>query len=117
MIKNENSLSSFPTHQNSNQLNYNSINVNMVKGKKTSKNVKFNDRVIVYSVESYKELNKLLTYDEMEGFAEFFRENPFGYNGFRLYNKTNNKNNNFGFVGNPNATKRNINNQCCCNII
>ena len=114
MIKNENSFSSFPTLQNSNELNNNEISVNTIKEKKISKNVKFNDQVVVYSVESYKDLNKLLTYNEEEGLAEFYRDNPFGYDGFRLYNR---KNNNFGFVRNPNVTRRNINNQCCCSII
>ena len=93
---------------NGNNANY--INKNTIK-----KEIKINPNVEIYNVDSYKELNKLLTYDENEGIKELLKENP----NFKIYNdyarnnslksdnsKTKSKASTydpFGNYGNPNA--------------
>ena len=125
---NENSYGSLPT----NQSNYNGIvnnNINLNK-KKPEKMVKFNQNVEIYNIESYKELNKELTYNEEEGLAEFLKENP----NFKLFNvdfkrhfdhdsnlsyvrNYNSVNSQFGYCRNPNTMRKNVDPQCCCIIL
>ena len=121
MNKNENSFYSLPTSHNSN-LGINNIpKLKNINEKKSLKTVTFNDTVVIYSVESYKELNKKLCYNEEEGLAEFYKEFPSEYNA-RIYGKYYNNNNNnynkyFGGFRNPNVTRRNVDPECCCNIM
>ena len=110
----DNSFLSFPTNQNSNEFINNGYNVKTPNGKKGAKKVKFNDTVVIYNVESYKDLNKKLCYNEEEGLAEFYREFPFGYNngkGFGPFGKYQGPT-----IRNPNVTRKNVNSECC-NII
>ena len=107
----DNSFLSFPTNQNSNEFINNGYNANTPKGKKVAKKVKFNDTVVIYNVESFKDLNKKLCYNEEEGLAEFYREFPFGYNngkGFGPFGKYQGST-----IRNPNVTRKNVNSECC----
>lgn len=116
MNKNESSFSSLPTSHNSNELIKNVIIGNKQGEKKNNKKVRFKETVEIHSVESYKAHNKLFTYDEQEGLAEYYKEFhivPFeqkkkgsGDAFFQQYN-----------CSNPNITRRNVDPQCCCNII
>ena len=125
---NDNSYGSLPTNQsNYNGIVNNNINLNKIK---PEKNFKFNQNVEVYNIESYKALNKELTYNEEEGLAELLKENP----NFKLFNDDfkrhlsqdsnsnntrnyNSVNSQFGNFRNPNAMRRNVDPQCCCIIL
>ena len=116
MKENDNLNITFPTNQNNNNKGLKSQQLNSRK-----KRVKWNEKVEIYDIESYKELNKLLTYDVEEGLKEYLEENPnyklFGDNhkGKNLDESIKKKNYNpFGNFSNPNAMRRNIKNECCC---
>lgn len=118
MYKNESSFSSLPTSHNSNT----GINKQILKTpleKRHLKTVTFNDSVVIYSVESYKDHNKKFCYNEEEGLAEFYKEFPSEYNSRFVgkYNKSYNYDRYFGGFRNPNVTRRNVNPECCCNIM
>ena len=119
MNKNENSFSSLPTSHNSNIGITNELKVKNISEKRHLKNVTFNDTVVIYSVESYKEHNKKNCYNEEEGLAEFYKEFPSEYNArvFGKYNNYKNFNKYFGGFRNPNVTRRNVDPECCCNIM
>ena len=119
MNKNENSFSSLPTSHNSNIGINKGINLKNINKKRQLKAVSFKDTVIIYDVESYKELNKKLCFNEEEGLAEFYKEFPSEYNSKLLnkYSDKNNYNKYFGGFRNPNATRRNVDPECCCNIM
>ena len=73
MINNLNYISQ--TNQNPNKLINTNANVNQNfnnKTKKIPKKVTFKDTIIIYNVESYKELNKLMTYNKEEGLLEYY---------------------------------------------
>ena len=124
---------SLPTNQN----NYNAIinnnfggynNMNYINRRKVRQNVKFNQNVEIYDIESYKELNKLLTYDEEEGIKELLKEDPNIklYGDYRKHDNNSNTNtstrtssnyNPFGNFRNPNATRRRVDPKCCCILL
>ena len=125
---NENSYGSLTTNQsNYNRIVNNNINLNKKKPKKI---FQINQNVEVFNIESYKELNKKLTYNEEEGFAEFLKENTnfklfkddfkgnicldSNLSNVRNYNGVKIKSGNFW---NPNVMKRNVDHQCCCIIL
>ena len=87
--------------------------------KRQLKTVTFKDTVIIYDVESYKEHNKKFCFNEEEGLAEFYKEFPSEYNSrlFSKYSDKNNFNRYFGGFRNPNVTRRNVDPECCCNIM
>ena len=109
---NDGSLASIQTYPNSNEANSND---NFIKTKK-GKNVSFNETIIFYNVESYKDHNKKFTYNEEEGLAEFYKSLPFGHNNkvFGPFNKYFIKN--AVYNTNPNLRK-NVDPDCCCIIM
>ena len=124
MNKNENSFSSLPTSHNSNARINNEPKLENLSQKRNLKAVKFNDTVVIYSVESYKKHNKEFCYDEKEGLAEYYKEFPSAYDSkmFAKYKNYNNYNYNNRYFGggefrNPNVTRRNIDPECCCYIM
>ena len=119
MNKNENSFSSLPTSHNSNIGISNGQNLKNINEKRQLKTVTFKDTVIIYDVESYKEHNKKFCFNEEEGLAEFYKEFPSEYNSrlFSKYSDKNNFNRYFGGFRNPNVTRRNVDPECCCNIM
>ena len=108
MNKYESSFSSVLTYPNSNEMISNENSIKRKNGKK----VTFNDKIEIYDVESYKMLNKKLTFNEEEGLAELKKSNPNGFNGkfFGLSEKY------FTTNSNPNF-RRNVDPECCCLII
>ena len=131
MQKYVNSYGEIPTNQNNYNIiannNYiNGNNANNINKIKTKKKVKINPNVEIYNIESYKELNKLLTYDEEEGIRELLKDDP----NFKIYNdyarhnsqksdnsKTKSKASTydpFGNFANPNARRKNVKPECCC---
>lgn len=112
MNKNDGSLSSIQTYPNSNEVTNNEISQKRKKGKIVS----FNETIVIYNVESYKEHNKKFTYNEEEGLSEFYKSLPFGHNTklFGPFNKTFVKNTVINT--NPNY-RRNVDPDCCCIII
>ena len=108
----DNSFPSFPTYQNSNELiNYRNHLNTPQKVKKDIKKVNFNDTVVIFNVESYKDHNKKFCYSEEEGLAEFYKEFPYGYNNGKGYGHFDRY---FGGVRNPNVTRKNVDAECCC---
>ena len=108
MNNNQSSLTSIQTNPNSIEV----INNNNKQGKTVS----FNETIEIHHVESYKDHNKKLTYNEEEGLAEFYKSLPFGHNGkvFGPFNKYFIKNSVYNT--NPNYRK-NVDPDCCCIII
>ena len=117
MKKNENSFSYLSTSHNSKEMNINGYNENIATKKKQLKKVNFKETITIYDVESYKEHNKMFTYNEQEGLAEYFNTFhtlPFGRK--PVYgNEVNDKY--FSNCRNPNVTRRNVKSDSCCNII
>ena len=108
MNKYESSFSSILTYPNSNDM---ISNENYIK-RKNEKKVTFNNKIEIFDVESYKALNKKLTFNEEEGLAELQKSLPYGFNGkfFGLSQKY------FSTNANPNC-RRNVDPECCCLII
>ena len=70
----------------------------------------FVETIIIYDVESFKELNKLLTYDEEEGLKEFYKTSPLKHNLYDYKSLYDHK-----FSSNPNyRIRRNPNSDECC---
>ena len=121
---------SFPNKQNSNTFLKSNINVNNNIPAKKHKVVKFDDNVVIYNVESYKELNKKFCYNEEEALANYYGIQSYENTHFNDYkflyeNKNNNNYNNYNYNYNNynknyyNATKhkKKSNSECSCIIL
>lgn len=109
MLNNQHSLYTLPMNQTQNQLINENINKNNLDNTKKKK-VTFVETVTVYDVESFKAINKLLTYDENEGLKEFYKTSPYKHNFYdykSLYDHKHNRNPNYRVRKNPNS------NECC----
>ena len=109
MINYQRAIYSQQTNKNSNQiLNKNLEGNNTIQ--KPKKNVTFNENIIIYDVESYKELNKLLTYDDKQGLEEYYRSHHHGFYDYKsLYN--------IKHFSNPNTRIRRDPNDGCCILL
>ena len=114
MYQSQNSLSSFPT--NSNGLISKAVVDTGGLYVKPKKKVTFNQTVTFFNVESYKELNKLLCYDEEDGLKEYYRSLPYGANPHNYYDYKSlydlHKKTNYKKATNNKIRKEN-NNECC----
>lgn len=113
IVKNDNS---FSTNSNSNEMIINGLRAKLANEKKATKKVQFNDTVVIYNVESYKQHNKEFCYDEQEGFEEFSKEFP-DYFARRFNNYNNNQNTYSNAYRNPNVTRKYVDPECCCIIL
>ena len=110
----QNSLSSFPTNPNGliakPVVNTGGLYV------KPKKKVTFYETVTFFNIESYKELNKKLCYDEEDGLREYYRSLPYGANPHNHYDYKSlydmHKTPNFRKTTNNTIRKEN-NNECC----
>ena len=108
---------SFSTNSNSNRMIINRIKKNLPNEKKEEKKVRFNEIIVIYNVESYKQHNKEFTYDEEKGYEEFTREFPnYFANQYNQY-KNNKYFNGIKAYGNPNVTRKYVDPDCCCIVI
>ena len=102
----------FSTQQNVNT----NINTN-INNLKKNKHVTFKDTITIYSVESYKELNKIMCYDEKEGFKQYYANAPYGSgrNSHPFYDYKSYYNN----VLKPkkNRPKKHSDSECTCKIL
>ena len=110
MIKNDNSFFSIQTNITQNKEIINK-NVNNFNKKKSNKKVSFNNNVVVINVESYKDYNKLYSYDEEDIYNNYIMKDEY-QNHFE--NMINNNNNIAKKMGTPKQTKKE--NECCCNL-
>ena len=110
MIKNDNSIFSIQTNitQNKEIINKNVYNTNK---KKSNKKVSFNNNVVVINVESYKDYNKLYSYDEEDIYNNCILKDEY-QNHFENMNYNNN--NIAKKMGTATLTKKE--DECCCNL-
>ena len=108
MEANQNNFS-LPTQQNINQLINKDININNSRKKKY---VTFNDSVTIISVPSYKELTKLMCFNEEEGLAQY-RNSPFGQYSHPFYDYKSYYNN----VVKQKKNKKHSDSECTCKIV
>ena len=113
MSKNDGSFASIQTYPNSNEVTSDEI---ICKKRKSEKNVSFNETIVIYNVESYKEHNKQFTYNEEEGLAEFYKSLPFGHNTKLFGPFKQNFLRNTVINTNPNL-RQNVDPDCCCIIM
>ena len=120
MYKNEGTFSQVPINQAGNEqmTNYNNYisfdqdqnglikNNNYNKGKDIHKKVKFNNKVEIFNVESYKELNKQLCFNENDE-LENLKNNEYGYNDFYYKNH----------LRDSIDKQKDDNSKCCCIIL
>ncbi len=95
------------TKQNPNKLI--NQNLNTYKLAQKLKNLTFLETITIYDVESYKELNKLLTYDEEEGLREYYKSHHHHFYDYKsLYDH-----NHLHRSNNPNTRIRRNPDECC----
>ena len=107
MIRNDYSISSIQTNNTRNKqiINKNANNFN----KKKNKKVTFNNNVVVINVESYKEFNRLYSYNEEDIINNYIMKDEY-QNYFNSINKYNNKGQR------KMETPKKKGDECCCNI-
>ena len=94
-----------------NSTNYSNNNIN---DKNHNKKVTFNQAVSIFHVESLKEFNKENTYNEEEGFREYYANTPYGAGGKNIFdfNKLSHS-----YTANHNMRKKAPETDDCCLII
>ena len=107
MIRNDNSISSIQTDNTRNKEIVNK-NTNNINKKKSKKMVRFNNNVVVINVESYKDYNKLYSYDDEDIYNNYLMKNEYQ----NYYENVVNNNN----INKKYETPKKKENECCCNI-
>ena len=112
MNANQNTISSFPT----NELIAKGETLNNIN-QKPKKRVTFKETVILINIESFKEYNKLMCFDETIGLAEYFRSLPYGSNPHTYYDYKSLHDLHLDKHSNPNYRTRKPTNDDCCMIL
>ena len=107
MIKNDNSIFSIQTNITQNKEIINK-NVNHTNKKKSNKKVSFNNNVVVINVESYKDYNKLYSYDEEDIYNNYALKDEYQNHFENMING--------GGVSKKMGTPKKKEDECCCNL-
>ena len=109
MIRNDNPISYIQTNNTQNNEIANK-NTNMINQTKNKKKVRFNNNVVVINVESYKEYNKLYSYDEDDICNNYLMKDE-----YQNYFENAINNNNYN-IRKKYETSKKKEDECCCNI-